>query len=119
MPIFLYAGDVAKAGDHVAQSLYYRFLRPPPPQPKFVPTPTGLPPAATAKEAAAQIAAIVSRLGAGDLDLESSHALIEGLRAFVAAYGAAELEAEVEKFREGSERRRQPTAHAPAQRFPG
>jgi hypothetical protein len=89
----------AKAGDPVARTVYFRFLRPPTPQPKFVPASIGLKPAATAKEAAAQIAAVVARLDAGDLDLESSHALIEGLRAFVAAYSAAELEVEMEKFR--------------------
>jgi hypothetical protein len=89
-------GD-AKTGNLQAAALYYRFLRPPRPTPKFVPTPIGLKPVTTAKEAAAQIAAVIARLDAGELDLESSHALLEALRAFVAAYTAVELEDEVMK----------------------
>jgi hypothetical protein len=87
----------AKAGNIAAQAIYYRFLRPPPPRPKFIAAPVELPQVVTAKEAVAQIAAIVTRVGSGDLDLEGSQALIEGLKAFVAAHSAIELEDEVMK----------------------
>jgi hypothetical protein len=58
-----------------------------------------MPAPSTAKEAMAQIAAIVARYGAGELDVESMHALTEGLKAFVSAFAIAELEIEVEKAR--------------------
>jgi hypothetical protein len=87
----------AKVGDVASQGLYYRFLRPPTPKPKYIGRPVDLRPVATAKEALAQLAEIVGRVASGELDLEGSQALIEGLKAFVAAYSAVELEDEVMK----------------------
>jgi hypothetical protein len=87
----------AKVGDVASQALYYRFLRPPTPKPKYIDRPVDLKPVANAKEALAQLAEIVVRVSTGELDLEGSQALVEGLKAFITAYSAVELEDEVMK----------------------
>jgi hypothetical protein len=89
--------QAAKLGDPMSRRLFVQHLLP---KFKFVPVAVDLPSPTTAKEAADRIAALVSATAQGALDLDSAQALITGLQAFIAAFSASALEAEVASMRE-------------------
>jgi hypothetical protein len=59
-----------------------------------------------ASEATTKIAEVTQRMARGEIDTDSGHALIDGLKIFVLGYAAVELEMEVAKakLREEGER---------------
>lgn len=86
----------AKAGDLESLKLYFKMV---PRLPRFAPTPIDLPIVASARDAATQIAEMSARVARGEIDLETYGAAIDGLRAFIMAFGTTELEAELERLR--------------------
>jgi hypothetical protein len=81
--------EKAKAGDPNAQGLFLRYLLP---QPKYVADPVELAPTASARQAIEQLGAVIAHTANGQLDLDSSRALIDALRTFVGCFQAVELE---------------------------
>jgi hypothetical protein len=93
----------AEAGDEEARKIFVKLL---PKIPRFAATLIELPKIETAKEAAAQIAELLTRAASGEVDLETLDTVVEALRVFIAAHERTELEAEVEKYREAMKGKR-------------
>jgi hypothetical protein len=94
--------DAAKAGDLNALALFIRLL---PRPPRFIPIPLHLPPATSAAMALEQIALIVSKTAAGEIDIDTMQALLDGLRTYIVGLGGSELEARLKKYEELTQRR--------------
>jgi hypothetical protein len=90
--------DAAKA-DVNALALFIRLL---PRPPQFVPIPFHLPPPTSRED---QIALIVSKTAAGELDLDSMRALLEGLRTFIVGLAGSEFESRLQRYEQLVHRR--------------
>jgi hypothetical protein len=73
----------AKAGDHGARQLYFRYLRPAPPQEIFLAAFHYAVPESV-EVARNTILALGARLAEGEISLEAHNALVDNLRAFLA-----------------------------------
>jgi hypothetical protein len=73
----------AKAGDHAARQVYFRFLRPPPPHETFIGPIEGYKAPETVEEARATILSLGERLARHEISVEAHDALVNGLKAYL------------------------------------
>jgi hypothetical protein len=94
--------EAAKAGDHTAQALYYRHLRPP--QPRLNPTPVDVPKLKTIEEVRQAVAELFVRVLAGEQDLDAAGvaaSLLKAMESSIVGDDLAKLLADI-KTRTGT-----------------